>query len=63
VLGSARALSGTLKSLLTGAPIAVALASELPAAGEPVLNFIEKEVSQLRTSDLAYLYRISGEFI
>jgi hypothetical protein len=63
VLGSARALSGTLKSLLTGAPIAVALASELPAAGEPVLNFIEKEISQLRTSDLAYLYRISGEFI
>jgi len=62
VLGAAKALSGTLKSALTGAPIAVALAGEVPAAGEPVLNFIEREVSQLRTSDIAYLYRISGEF-
>lgn len=62
VLGAARALSGTLTSVLTGVPIAVALASEAPAAGEPVIDFIEKEVSQLKTNDIAYLYRIQGAF-
>jgi len=62
VLGAAKALTGTLKSALTGVSIAVALATEAPAAGGPVIDFIEREVSQLRTSDIAYLYRIRGEF-
>lgn len=62
VLGTARALSGTLKSALTGAPIELALAGEATAAAEPVVNFIQREVSQLRTSDIAYLYQIRGEF-
>ena len=62
VLGAAKVLTGTLKSALTGLRIAVALATEVPAATGPVVDFIEHEVSQLSTSDIAYLYRIRGEF-
>lgn len=61
-LGILKAVVGALKSAMAGVPLEYALAGEAPTIGEPVLNYIDQQVSQLRTSDVTYLYRVRREF-
>lgn len=62
LLGVTKAGAGVLQTALTGVPIQLALAGGASDAGENVLNYIEEQRSQLRTSDVTYLYRIRGTF-
>jgi len=60
--GAVEAAAKELTSSLTGVPVQFGLAAGGAAASGHILDFIKEQVSQLRLSDVTYLYRVRAEF-
>jgi hypothetical protein len=62
VTGAIETVAKQFSSSLTGVPVQFGLAAGGAAASSHVLDFIKEQVSQLRLSDVTYLYRVREEF-